>query len=585
MRKIRLYFITAICILLAGIPLAHAQNKPVLMNMVHHNPGEPPSQSKYLDPGFLKQEGYGSKVFFLFEAAQFGIDWQKFDPEIFPAGTKPRAWVNDKAALLDKEYTETKKQGLKVYCMIDMIVLPTTLVDKYRDSICDAKAKIDITRPFTQKCMRALVNQMFDRFPQLDGLVVRTGETYLNDAPFYKGNNPVTHGLQDHVVLLNILRDEVCVKRNKDLFYRTWDDGKFHSLPQDYLKVTNQVAPHPKLYFSIKHTIVDFWRGSLTSLPIDYDKIGNYWINEASHIGVPFNPCLGIGKHKQVVEVQCQREYEGKCAHPNYIAAGVIDGFDELKVKGAPTLISLNAFKKDSHYAGVWTWARGGGWGGPFITNEFWCELNANIMAQWAMHPNLTEKQLFWKFAMAKGLPEVEIPVFHELCLLSAKGVMQGQYSEQGEAFVLWTRDDAIGDLGMQKSYFDKLIADNKAEVYLNEKKEAVKTWQKIEQDTQKLHFKDKATTSFVKVSSTYGRIKYAIFEKALSVMLRGYIIEKAEGKDFSSLQSTIADYDRLWAEWNKLKADHVDCPTLYKQFGKYGSEGLTATIDHFRVK
>ena len=42
------------------------------------------------------------------------------------------------------------------------------------------------------------------------------------------------------------------------------------------------------------------------------------------------NPCLGIGRHAQIVEVECQREYEGKGAHPNYIAQGVIDGFAEL---------------------------------------------------------------------------------------------------------------------------------------------------------------------------------------------------------------------------------------------------------------
>ena len=42
-----------------------------------------------------------------------------------------------------------------------------------------------------------------------------------------------------------------------------------------------------------------------------------------------FNQTIAIGKHKQVVEVQCQREYEGKQAHPNYIAKGVIDGFEE----------------------------------------------------------------------------------------------------------------------------------------------------------------------------------------------------------------------------------------------------------------
>jgi hypothetical protein len=348
-----------------------AQQKPILMNMVHHNPGEAPTKSEFLDDHYLKKQGYGAKVYFLFEAAQFGIDWQKFDPAIFPAGDSTRNWVDRKAKLLDSEYTATKKAGLKVYCMIDMIVLPKALINKYKDSICDEKGRIDISKPFTQKCVRSLLNQMFDRFPQLDGLVVRTGETYLNDAPFYKGNNPLIHGLQDHVTLLKILREEICVKRNKEIIYRTWDFGQFHSLPKDYLQITDQIEPHPKLYFSIKHTIVDFWRGSLSEPQPDDDKLNNYWIDQASHYGVPFNPCLGIGKHQQVVEVQCQREYEGKGASPDYIAAGVIDGFDELKKDKSEKYISLNQFKHDPHYAGVWTWARGGGWVGRLVKMSF----------------------------------------------------------------------------------------------------------------------------------------------------------------------------------------------------------------------
>ena len=31
-----------------------------------------------------------------------------------------------------------------------------------------------------------------------------------------------------------------------------------------------------------------------------------------------FNPQLAIGKHAQVVEVECRRSYEGKGAYPDY---------------------------------------------------------------------------------------------------------------------------------------------------------------------------------------------------------------------------------------------------------------------------
>lgn len=31
------------------------------------------------------------------------------------------------------------------------------------------------------------------------------------------------------------------------------------------------------------------------------------------------------------------------------------------------------------------------------------------------------------------------------------------------------------------------------------------------------------------------------------------------------SMQNCITEYDQLWEEWRKLKADHDCCPTLYR--------------------
>ena len=121
-----------------------------------------------------------------------------------------------------------------------------------------------------------------------------------------------------------------------------------------------------------------------------------YWLEESGQYGVPFNPCIGIGKHQQVVEVQCQREYEGKGAHPNYIAKGVIDGFEEFKKPGIKKPYCLNQVKDNPLFKGVWTWSRGGGWGGPYIKNEFWIELNAYVISHWASNPLKTEKEILY---------------------------------------------------------------------------------------------------------------------------------------------------------------------------------------------
>ena len=90
---------------------------------------------------------------------------------------------------------------------------------------------------------------------------MRTGEIYLYDSPYHAASanvnegkmqsaTAIIHGPKSHISLLNVLRDEACVKLNKMVFYRTWDFGNnFHVNPEYYLKVTDAIDPHPNLVF------------------------------------------------------------------------------------------------------------------------------------------------------------------------------------------------------------------------------------------------------------------------------------------------------------------------------------------------
>lgn len=557
-----------------------------VMDMVHHNPGEAMTKSEFLNPSYLKANGYRAKIFFLFEAAQFGIDWKKFDASLFPDTSESSRWVAEKAQIIHTKYNDAKKKGLDVYCMLDMLVLPSVLVEKHKTELTNENGEIDISKPYTQHCIRELIGEMFQTFPQLDGLVIRTGETYLHDAPYYVGNHPMQKGIHDHVTLINLLREEVCEKRNKRLFYRTWDMGKLHSLPHHYLSVVDSVEPHPNLYFSIKHTITDFWRSGVSIPQADYDKMDTYWLEESSRYGVPFNPCIGIGKHPQIVEVQCQREYEGKAAHPNYIAKGVIDGFGEFKKDGIRQPHCLNQIKDNFLMKGIWTWSRGGGWGGPYITNEFWLELNAHVLAGWANDPSCSEEKLFGAFARKKGLSKAETDMFRKLCLLSEEGVLKGQYSALGGVYVNWTRDDAVTGDFFLKSYFDRIIQENRMDDYLKEKEEAICIWKEIERISRTLHFPSEELNHFIRISSTYGRIKYEFLAVAWEIMLCGYVAGKTGlSLDSKRMAENIRKYDYLWEEWNKLFQENLDCPSLYKDtFSFFGGEvGIKSTVDYYR--
>ena len=48
-------------------------------DMIHNNPGLAKYDSLYCDPRFLKKRGYDSKTFDIFECAQFGLLWDRYD--------------------------------------------------------------------------------------------------------------------------------------------------------------------------------------------------------------------------------------------------------------------------------------------------------------------------------------------------------------------------------------------------------------------------------------------------------------------------------------------------------------------------
>lgn len=103
-----IYFVFLLCCAVNLLLTSCVRQKYVVMDMVHHNPGEAMTESKFLDPSFLKKNEYGAKVFFLFEAAQFGIDWKSFDPSLFPDTTEAGRWVAEKAEIIHKNMMQQK---------------------------------------------------------------------------------------------------------------------------------------------------------------------------------------------------------------------------------------------------------------------------------------------------------------------------------------------------------------------------------------------------------------------------------------------------------------------------------------------
>lgn len=560
---------------LAAADPANFSASRFILDMVHNNPGEPLQPTAFRNPKNLAAWGYNGQV--IQAEADSCETFDAIEPTVLPPGSPGRVWIEQHAQNLERQARLAHAAGIKAYAWFQFIVLPKALVAKFRNEICDAQGRIDLERPMTQKILRAQIDEVFDRCPDLDGLVVRTGEIYLQDSPFHtatgqahealaQGPTAILHGPQSHIALLQLLRDEACVKRDKMIFYRTWDFGNnFHINPQYYLKVTDAIAPHSNLVFSIKYTAGDFWRMT------------------------PFNPTLGIGRHRQIVEVECQPEYYGKGAHPYYLGNGVINGWEEYSDPAVrrrfPDLVKpgrphdLRDLANNPNFAGVWTWSRGGGWQGPYITNELWCALNAYVFAKFAENPQRSEEEIFDDFAREQlHLQGRDVARFRELNLLSAAGVLRGHCSLLGPVDKVWARDDTMAVPDLRYFITNHLVAQA-----LAEKAQAVADWQRIEKLSRRIHFADSATQDFVETSATYGRIKFAIFQQAWTILLYGQMAGGGGHWGRQKISRAIAAYDRLWREWRELKAAHPSCATLYRDTASGGKPGVGAAVARWR--
>ncbi len=518
-----------------------------IYDMVHHNPGEAPFHSMFQDPKVLAHYGYNGKVI---KNMNVAITFEKFDPDIMPQGSPEREWVNNQRRQLRKEICAAKAEGLEVFTHIDMFVLPKKLVEKYKDQLCDEYGRIALDAPLTLKVHEAMYREFFEVFPEVDGLIIRVGETYLFDAPYHVGNGPIrfvqyeTSTVPEEVEIaryiktINFLRHEICEVHDRYLFFRTWDcyPDKFHANLDYYLAVTDAIEPHEKLFFNIKHTALDFWRR------------------------VQDNPCLGRGKHKQVVEVQCQREYEGKGAHPNYVMHGVIDGFPELK-----NPIGLNKIcEKSDLICGVFTWTRGGGWYGPYLPNELWCQLHSWVMAHWAEDPSRSEEALFLEFwTQEQGMSQQDAATMRKLCLIASEALLKGHYCGPYDRTLhekilpsnMWMRDDRLGGLEQLKPMTDYLNASVLWDEAMQEKDESVELWNQVVELSCTVTTGNPQTLEFIRTSSLYGRELYTIVRHLWNIV--------ALYQKNAVTQEAFDEYDAAWERFRALQM-LPQCPTLY---------------------
>jgi hypothetical protein len=205
--------------------------------------------------------------------------------------------------------------------------------------------------------------------------------------------------------------------------------------------------------------------------------------------------------------------------------------------------------------------------------------LNAYVIAKFAENPQRTEAEIFDEYARRIGLRGDDVARFRELNLLSEKAVLRGQLTTLGAKIDLWwARDDTLSAPDLSDFIKRDLVDDA-----LREKHQAVEMWNRIEELSREIHFADAQTQDFVETSCTYGRIKYSLIEQAWTILLYGHIGDATGSYDRPKLERAIAQYDRLWDQWEQLKETHASCSTLPSDLAFGNKPGIGAAVDRYR--
>jgi len=539
----------------------------IKLSMVHHNPGEKPFITKFTNPETLAEYGFNGQVF---KHINTVVTFDKLGHNLFPENSPERLWIEKFKKTLKSEIDEAKNAGLLACHHIDLFVLPKKLVEIYRDQICDVEGKISLDKEMTLYLHKVLLDEIFEIVPNLDALIIRVGETYLHDTPYHIGNGAVKYGdtereKEQFVKLISFLREEVCVKRNKKIFFRTWDcfDNRFHTNLQYYLEITNRIEIHENLYFSIKYTSLDFWR-----------RVKN-------------NECLTRGIHNQIIEVQCQREYEGKGAYPSYVMNDVVNGDSSLR-----NPIGLKNIVNNPLIKGVYVWPRGGGWHGPYITDELWCDLNTYVISKYANDTSLTEEYLFDKFSKEHlNLSDKDVGLFRELCLMANEAILKTRYIEHYDATLKeksypccnWMRDDCLGGLKQLMPAFDVLYKNGKLFEALSEKGEGYKLWQKVYNICKEIDWSNSSHKDFVISSCEYAMCLFSSVYCGWKVMTYGYLNDKGV-LNTNSLKEAIKEFDASWKKYENL-SKKKNMSTLYGTCFLDDDQGIGTTVEKYRKK
>ncbi|MBE7558758.1 hypothetical protein HS125_07350 [bacterium] len=280
----------------------HSEGKVVFWDNYFHNSMDSDEGPNYVDEAFARQaiprwEKYckvvsdlGGNAIMLGDAIHL-VTFDRLVPgdpfAIYPKDSLYRARHLYHRRYFTELIAIAKKYGLDFYVYTDEFM--------YTPPLGDWIGRISADNPRLWQAYQAQFDEMLTEMPEIAGVVVRLGELYPTKGYLARGiADSRGHDPTNYRKLIEKTWEVVCKKHKKTYVHRTWSLGHDSLTGQAYLydRIWNGM-PTEGVIVSVKHTQTDFW-----------------YYN-------PVNPCLGVGRHKQIIEVQTRREYHAMGVWPD----------------------------------------------------------------------------------------------------------------------------------------------------------------------------------------------------------------------------------------------------------------------------
>lgn len=293
-------------------------------------------------------------------------------------------------------FETAKSHGLRVFAITDSLFVNDVIERQVRGDGSGA-------RDF----LRTTVSAAFRTWPQLDGLVLRIGESDGVDVHGDFTSRLSVRTPREARELLHALLP-MFEAQGKTLIFRTWTLGAYPVGDLIWNQRTYDAVfegiQSPNLVVSMKYGDADFFRF------------------------LELNPLFFHGPQRKIIELQCRREYEGMGEYPSFVGYLYATYLARLRACGS-NLVGIYALQ-------------GGGWA-PFRRTAFgtnaslWNELNTEVTVR-LFNGDGTLEDIVADFCLRHAIPDVE--GFLRLLTLADSAIEKGLYIREIARQVVYFR-------------------------------------------------------------------------------------------------------------------------------------------------